>query len=126
VNQNPLAKFMQKLENEMLITVVDWQLNDSSYATSPFSTKADSSCYQSTVKSGDSTCFFISYFIMANTWKMLLMHLIAFGSCHFLWQNQWLSDEYWWTTSTKSGLFHCTYNELNGDLRKSELHKMSV
>jgi len=68
------------------------------------------------LKVGTQHLFFISYFIMANTWKMLLTHLIAFGSCHFLWQNQWLSDEYWWTTSTKSGLFHCTYNELNGDL----------
>jgi len=58
MNQNPLAKFMQKLENEMLITVVDWQLNDSSYAASPFSTKADSSCYQSTVKSGDTALVF--------------------------------------------------------------------
>jgi len=54
----------------MLITVVNWQLNDSSYAASPFSTKADSSCYQSTVESGEAALIFsILYFTMANMWE---------------------------------------------------------
>jgi len=52
------------------ITVVDRQLNDSSYAASPFSTKADSSCYRSTVENGEAALVFsILFFIMANAWK---------------------------------------------------------
>jgi len=53
MTQNPLVKTMQNLENEIPITFVDQQLIDSSYVASPFLTKADSSCYQLTVKSGE-------------------------------------------------------------------------
>jgi len=69
----------------MPITVVDRQLNDSSYAASPFSTKADSSCYRSAVKSGEAALVFsILFFIMADPdEKTSSMRLIDFGGRFF-------------------------------------------
>jgi len=61
----------------MPITFVNRQLIDRSYAASPFLTKADSSCYRSTVKSGEAALVFsILFFIMANAWKTLSMRLM--------------------------------------------------
>jgi len=67
VNENPSRKLTRKIKNEMPITFVDRQLIDSGYAASPFLTKADPSCYQSTVKSGEAALIFsILFFIMAE------------------------------------------------------------
>ncbi len=102
----------------MPITVVDRQLHDSSHAASPFSTKADSSCYQSTVKIREAALIFsISVSIMTNTWK----------NPDFLWRSQWLSDETLasYISNNSSDAPAITYNELNSALRKSELYKMN-
>jgi len=40
MNQNPSRKLMQKLENEMLIAFVDWQLFDGSNVAEPDLTKS--------------------------------------------------------------------------------------
>jgi len=52
MNQNPLVKITQKLENEMLNVFVDWQLFDGSNVAEPDLTKSCFICYQSMVKRG--------------------------------------------------------------------------
>jgi len=67
VNENPSRKFTRKIKNEMPITFVDRQLIDSGCAASPFLTKADSSYYRLTVKSGEAALIFsVLFFIMTK------------------------------------------------------------
>jgi len=67
MNENPLVKITQKLENEVLIAFVNWQLIDIGCKRNPVLAKAASSCYQSMVKSrSNSWHFFMSEFIMTN------------------------------------------------------------
>jgi len=63
------------------ITFVDRQLIDSSHDASPFLTKADSSCYRLTIKSGEAAPVFSYSFSSWQTHgKMWSMHLIDFMS----------------------------------------------
>ena len=113
----------------MPITVVDRQLHDSSHAASPFSTKADSSCYQSTVKIREAALIFsISVSIMTNTWKNFVDVFDQLRELpDFLWRSQWLCDETLasYISNNSSDAPAITYNELNSALRKSELYKMN-
>jgi len=79
----------------MRITFVDQQLIDSGYAASPFLTKADSSCYQLTVKSGEAALVFsILFFIMTKTWKNIVD---AFDRLRelpdFSWWKGWINNK---------------------------------
>jgi len=113
----------------MPITVVDRQLNDSSYAASPFSTKADSSYYRSTVENGEAALVFsILFFIMANAWKNVVAAFDRLReSPDFLWRSKWLSDETLASYISNKGNNTpvIMYNELNSAIRKSELYQMN-
>jgi len=72
-NQNPSRKLTRKLESEMPIAFVDWQLNDNSRVVDPLLAEAAPSCCWSTVKSGSSDRhFFMSNRSWQTRWKKIV------------------------------------------------------
>ena len=129
MNQNPLGKFMWKLENEMLITFVNWQLIDSIQELDANLTKAASSCCWLMVKSV--LClqlFFVSKLTMTNPLQKCVNEFDQLHqSLSFIWWDWWIPDESWanYLTMQCSNLNSSITNlDFNKTLQNSEIYRM--